>query len=186
MYLRAAKTEAEESGESTEGMADSVSELRSEILALTGNRVDIQLTKDQFKSTYQIAKELSEVWHDLSDITQANILERIGGKRNGSVIASLLTNFQDTEKALKTSQNASGSALAENEKYLNSIQGKLDVLKATGQSISIDLLDSDAVKMVLDFANAIGKLTDNVIKFAGVIPTIAGAGGIAAFFKNLD
>ena len=46
MYLRAAKTEAEEAGESTEGMANSVSELRSEILALTGNRVDIQVDED--------------------------------------------------------------------------------------------------------------------------------------------
>lgn len=32
MYLRAAKTEAEEAGESTEGMAESVSKLRKEIL----------------------------------------------------------------------------------------------------------------------------------------------------------
>lgn len=39
MYLRAAKTEAEEAGESTDGMANSVSELRQEILSLTGNRV---------------------------------------------------------------------------------------------------------------------------------------------------
>ena len=46
MYLRAAKTEAEEAGESTDGMANSVSELRSEILALTGNRVDIQIDED--------------------------------------------------------------------------------------------------------------------------------------------
>lgn len=46
MYLRAAKTEAEEAGESTEGMANSVSELRGEILALTGNKVDIQIDED--------------------------------------------------------------------------------------------------------------------------------------------
>ena len=52
MYLRAAKTEAEEAGESTDGMANSVSELRQEILALTGNRVDIQLDDRTFKSTY--------------------------------------------------------------------------------------------------------------------------------------
>ena len=41
MYLRAAKTEAEEAGESTEGMANSVSELREELLALTNGKVDI-------------------------------------------------------------------------------------------------------------------------------------------------
>lgn len=46
MYLRAAKTELEDAGESTEGVANSVSELRSELLALTGNRVDIQIDED--------------------------------------------------------------------------------------------------------------------------------------------
>lgn len=46
MYLRAAKTEAEDAGESTDGMASSVSKLRDEILALTGNKVDIQIDED--------------------------------------------------------------------------------------------------------------------------------------------
>lgn len=54
MYLRAAKTEAEEAGESTEGMANSVSELREELLALTNGKVDIQIDENTFKSTYQI------------------------------------------------------------------------------------------------------------------------------------
>ena len=97
MFLRAAKTEAEEAGESTEGMANSVSELREEILALTGNRVDIQIDENTFKSTYQIMKELSEVWKDLSDISRANILEMIGGKRNSNVVMSLLENFEVAE-----------------------------------------------------------------------------------------
>ena len=46
MYLRAAKTELEDAGESTDGMATSVSELREQILALTGGRVDIQIDED--------------------------------------------------------------------------------------------------------------------------------------------
>ena len=80
MYLRAAKTEAEDAGESTDGMADSVSKLRKEILALTGGQVDIQLDEDTYKSTYQIMKELSQVWDQLTDISQANLLERLGGR----------------------------------------------------------------------------------------------------------
>lgn len=46
MYLRAAKTDAEAAGESTDGMANSVSELRSELLQLTNNKVDIQIDED--------------------------------------------------------------------------------------------------------------------------------------------
>lgn len=46
MYLRATKTELEEAGESTEGMAESTSKLRQELLALTHGKVDIQLDED--------------------------------------------------------------------------------------------------------------------------------------------
>lgn len=46
MYLRAAKTEAVDAGVETDGMADSVSKLRDELLNLTGGRVDIQLDED--------------------------------------------------------------------------------------------------------------------------------------------
>lgn len=60
-------------------MAESVSKLRDELLDLTG--VDIQLDEDTFKSTYQILKEISEVWDDLSDISRANVTELIAGRR---------------------------------------------------------------------------------------------------------
>lgn len=71
MRLRSSKTDLALAGEDTEGMATSVSKLREEILALTG--VDIMLDENTFKSSYDMLKDLSEVWHDLSDITQANI-----------------------------------------------------------------------------------------------------------------
>lgn len=186
MYLRAAKTEAEDAGESTDGMAESVSKLREEVLSLTGQKVDIMADENTFKSTLQIMRELSEVWDQLSDVSQANLLERLGGKRNASVIASLLENFDDVEEALRTAQTAEGSALRENEKYLDSVKGRLDVLKATGQSISSSLLDSGLVKGFLSIAQAIATATDNMIRFAGALPTAGAAAGIALIVKNLD
>jgi len=73
MYLRAAKIEAEEAGESTDGMAVSVSRLRDSILTLTRNKVDIMLDDTTFKSTYTIMQELSKVWKDIADVDQANV-----------------------------------------------------------------------------------------------------------------
>ena len=115
MYLRAAKTEAEEAGESTEGMANSVSELREELLALTNGKVDIQIDENTFKSTYQIMKELADVWGELTDITQANILEQIGGKRNANVVSSMLENFNVAEDVVKTAANSAPTAASPSE-----------------------------------------------------------------------
>lgn len=170
MYLRAAKTEAEDAGESTEGMANSVSELREELLALTGGKVDIQLDEDTFKSTYQIIKELSEVWGELTDITQANILEMIGGKRNSNVVAALLTNFQTAEDVLKTSAEAAGSALAENEKYLDSINGKIDMFKATFEELSLNVFDSELIKGAIDFGTALLDVLNALADINALLP----------------
>lgn len=178
MYLRAAKTEAEEAGESTDGMASSVSELRSEILSLTGKKVDIQVDENTFKSTYEILKELSEVWNDLTDVSQANITELVGGKRNSNVVSALLENFSVAEAALETSSNAAGSALAENEKYLNSIEGKVSQFKATFESFSNALINSEFVKGVVDAGSWLFNILDALQKIHTLIPIIAG--GIAA------
>lgn len=169
MYLRAAKTEAEEAGESTEGMANSVSELREELLTLTNGKVDIQIDENTFKSTYQIMKELADVWGELTDITRANILEQIGGKRNANVVSSLLENFNIAEDVVETAANSAGSALKENEKYLDSINGKIAEFKATFEELSMTLIDSDFVKQVIEFGtgllnvlNALAKVIDAV------------------------
>ncbi len=164
MYLRAAKTEAEDAGESTDGMAGSVSELRGEILALTGNKVDIQIDENNFKSTYQILQELSEVWNDLTDISKANILEMVGGKRNSNVVAALLENFSVAEEAIKTSADSSGSALAENEKYLDSINGKISIFKAKFEELSGTLINSELVKGVVAIGSGIVTALNWVIK----------------------
>lgn len=164
MYLRAAKTDAEEAGESTDGMANSISELREELLALTGNKVDIQLDENTFKSTYQILKELSVVWHELTDISQANILEMVGGKRNSNVVSALLENFSVAEEAITTSANSAGSALAENEKVLESIQGKLNIMKATFETLSQNFIGSDIVKFVVDMGTGLMELINGILK----------------------
>ena len=56
-------------------------------------------TKETYKSTYQILKEISEIWDQLSDKNQAKLLEKLAGKRGGQVVAGLLTNFSAAEKA---------------------------------------------------------------------------------------
>ena len=68
MYLRSTKTELEAAGESTEGMADSISKLREELLALTHGKVDIQLDEDSYKSTYDILKEMAGAWQFEEDV----------------------------------------------------------------------------------------------------------------------
>ncbi len=180
MYLRAAKTDAENAGIEVDGMANSVSELRSELKSLTG--IDIMLDSKNFKSTYQIMKELSQVWDNLSDVTQANVTEMIGGKRNANAVSAILGNFQVAESAMESAANSANVAWEENEKYLNSIQGRLAQLDASFQALSTDVLSSDLVKTGVSFLTTVVKLIDKLVNLTGALP--AGL-GIAAFATQL-
>ena len=180
MYLRAAKSDAENAGIEVDGMANSVSELRSELKSLTG--VDIMLDSKNFKSTYQVMKELSQVWSGLSDITQANVTEMIGGKRNANAVSAILNNFDVAESAMESAANSAGTAWEENSVWLDSIQGRLGQLDASFQVLSQDVLSSDLVKTGVSFLTSIVKLLDKIINLTGALP--AGL-GIAAFATQL-
>ena len=184
MFLRAAKTEAEEAGESTEGMANSVSELRSEILALTGGKVDVMIDADTFKSTTQILREISAVWNEMTDISQANLLEMLGGKRNANVVASLITNFGIVEEALVATGNAANSAVEENEKYLDSINGKVAVLKSSVQDLSVNLIDTELSKFAIDAATAFVDIVSSLAEINALLPITAVLISSAFAFKK--
>ena len=168
MYLRASKTDAEAAGIEVDGMADSVSKLRSELLSLTG--VDVMADNKNFKSTYKIMKELSEVWGSLSDVTQANVTEMLAGKRNSNAVSAILNNFSVAESAMESAANSANVAWEENDQWLDSIEGRLSQLNASFQSLSVDTLKSDFVKDLVSLATAFVKCTDAVVKFTGAFP----------------
>jgi TP901 family phage tail tape measure protein len=175
MYLRAAKTDLTAMGESTDGCANSVSELRSELKKLTGVDIMADTAGTQFKSTYDILMEISKVWGKLTDVDRANVTELLGGKRNANSVSAVLSQFQIAEKSMKDAANSAGSAAKENEVYLTSITGKLNQLDSAFQQFSKDLLDSSLIKFFVDFATATVDIADGAVKAAGALPTLTAA-----------
>lgn len=152
--------ELEESGEDTTGVIESKSKLRSKVKSLSG--VDILTDTGAYKSTYEILLEISKVWDDISDVDQAALLEILAGKNRSNTAAAILSNTKDLEEAFASAQNAEGSALAENEKYLDSIQGKIDQFTNSYQALWSHLLDSDAIKFFVEQGTEIIKSLDTV------------------------
>ena len=174
MYLRATKTELEDSGEDATYCASSMSKLRDSILGLTKGQVDIQLDKDTYKDVYDIMQEISRVYDQLTDKDQAALLNLLGGKRNANAIQALIQQFKIAEDTLAQTENAAGSAMRENETYLDSIQGKMNQMSSAFQKLSGDLLDSSLVKGLVDIGTAVIDVTDDVVNLTGVLPALAG------------
>lgn len=169
MRIRGTKTELEEAGESTEGMIENTSKLRDKVMALTnvdGNGgVDILADDGSFRATYDILLDIAKIWDQINKAdpkNQAALLEILAGKTRGSQLAAILQNPQDLEAAYNMAQNSDGSALKENEKYLNSIQGKLDKLTNASQVFWNHLLDSSTVKTGIDLLREFIELIDKL------------------------
>lgn len=106
----------------------------------------------------------------------------INGYRN--VMASLMENFDVARQALDVSMNSEGSAMQEHEKYMDSIEARVNQLKAAWEGLSNSFLDSGFVKGVVSGLTEIAEAITTVIDHIGALGTIGAGVGIVALIKN--
>ena len=117
----------------------------------------------------------------MSDIDQAALLEIIAGKTRSNTAAAILSNTTDLEEAYVQALEAEGSALEENEKYLDSIQGRIDLFNNAVQTMWNNALDSSVIKWVVDLGTSLIKIIDRI----GLINSILLGMGISKFVPFL-
>lgn len=178
----------EETGELIEG----VEELRGKIADLTktaatpgGISLFTDEAKIEYKSTRQILQDISEIYDQLTDKKQAELLEVLAGKRNGQAVAAILNNFDAVTNSLDSMSNSAGNAEAEMSIMADSVSYKLNRLQETGTGIAQNLFDRDDMKNVLDFFNSLAEVLDFATDKLGLFGTIGVGTGIAASIKNV-
>lgn len=183
LRIRGAKADLESMGESTDDLADSTSKLREEIKGLTG--VDIMADEDTFKSTAEIIKEIGAVWNQLSDVSQAATLEKLAGKNRASTVAGLIENYETIDKVIEAASNADNSALDENQKIIESIDGRIQQLSNRVQEFWYNLVDDSVVKNAVSALTTIVEGGTKLIDTFGTLPTLLTAIGAGLSFKNV-
>lgn len=159
-------------GEETDNVIESTSKLQSKIKALSG--VDILTESGDYKDTYTILKEIGTVWEDMNDIDQAALLELMAGKNRANTLSAILSNMKDLKGAYESAMDAEGSALRENETYLDSIQGRIDLFNNSVQTMWMNLIESDTVKNIVDAGTTLIKFLDTTHgKIIAIVSTLA-------------
>lgn len=116
----------------------------------------------QLRDTYDVLEDLAEVWETLTINERQYLGELLAGKRQIAVLESLMTNWQEVDKAQQNATDSLGSAKRENEIYLDSINGRLAQLSSAFQQLAINTINSDMVKFLVDVATALVKIIDKV------------------------
>jgi TP901 family phage tail tape measure protein len=136
--------------------------------------IDIQKTNGQLRSTYDIIKDLAKVWDTLNDEQRQRIGELASGVRQAPVLNAIIQNWKNVEGASEDAMNSLGSAVKENEKYLNSIGGKIKNFTSSVQMMWKNTIDSNTIKLVVDFARGIIEVVNSVGLLNIVLLTLSG------------
>ncbi len=178
--------------EETEEFIGNVDNLSGEIANLTktastpgGISLFTDATKTEYKSTYQLLKEISEIYDQLSDKDQAGLLEALAGKRQGQIIAATINNFEAAEKAMNGMANSAGSAEKEMSVIMDSIEYKTNRLKETATGVAQNLFKRDDMKTVVDGLTSVMNVIDSLTSKLGSLGTIGLGAGIFAGVKNI-
>jgi len=173
LRMRGAKAELISMGEDTDGMAESTSKLREQILALTNidgkGGFDILTDTGDFKNFYDMMDGISEKWvqMDKSSTNAAALLELMSGKVRASDLAALLDNFDTAREALLDATNSEGSAMEEYSKWQNSIEAKQKKINAQTQKLSISLVDDGTLASAYDIFSGILSVVTSITDALG-------------------
>ena len=155
---------------------------------------DIDVTKPngKLKSTMDILTELGKKYDGLTQQQQVAVTEAIGGKYHANAVAALLSNFETVKQIQSEIANgdALNSATIENERFINSIEGKLINLKEEMKKLVTTTISTDMFKGMVDGATNVIKVINNVIsvfdKLGVTTPFVLGTiGGLFTTIKSL-
>ena len=176
MRIRGYDEETEELSEEYKNLTGVIADLTKTASTPGGISLFSDENKTQYKSTYQILKEISEIWNELEDKQQAQLLEKLFAKTRANQGAAILSNFKAAEQAMQNMTNAAGSADKEMTNIQQSITYKLNAISQTWVGILQQLINRGVINTFLDIllklSNIFDKLQRSGLGFSLIITSI--------------
>lgn len=113
------------------------------------------------KSTYDVLAELKPLWDSLADAERQELGVALAGKNQYRVLASIMANFEHAIQATETAIESSNSAIEENTAYMESLESKTTMLKATFQTLANDVIPKELIANGLEVLNKFLQILDS-------------------------
>lgn len=173
--------------EETEELSDDLVNMTGEIADLTkttktpgGISLFTDETKETYKSTYQILKEISEIWDDLTDKNQAELLQTLFGKTRAQAGAAILQNFSQAEKAMEAMNESAGSADREMDIVKDSIEYKMNELSQTWTGFWQNTANRESIGEAIECLTLLSEAFTKLVTAIGPLGTMLGIGEFIA------
>ena len=136
----------------------------------------------QLRNLYDVLKDTASIWDTLDENEQKYFLNIQAGANQTRNLAALMENFGVAIDATATAMNSAGSAAEENGRVMESLQKKIDNLKAAWENFSTNTITKDFIGNIIDagtqllaFANTdLGQATVKALLFGTTIGSATG------------
>lgn len=108
------------------------------------------MANGQLRESSAVLSDLAGKWDTLDTVAQSAIAEALAGKRQANILTALMGNWDTVEKMMQDYADGAGSALKENEIYLDSWEAKSKQLTASWTEFVSHLIETDTIKDALD------------------------------------
>lgn len=184
MRIRGYDEETESYTNDLENLSGDIADLTKTASTPGGISLFTDETKQTYKSTYEILKDISEIWNQLSDKNQAQLLEKLAGKRNGQALAAIISNFDAAKDSMNSMANSAGSAEKEMDIAMDSVSFKLNKFKETFVGVAQNLLSRKETKTTVDGLTKIAEVIDKITGKVGLLGTIGLGFGLSKSINN--
>ena len=103
----------------------------------------------KLRKASDVLADLASKWATLDETQRSAISEAIAGKRQANILMALMGNWGTYQQMLGDYAAGAGSALKENEIYLESWAAKVNQIKASWTELVSSIVSTDFIKQVL-------------------------------------
>ena len=136
----------------------------------------------QLRNLYDVLKDTARIWDTLDENEQKYFLNIQAGANQTRNLAALMENFGVAIDATATAMNSAGSAAEENGRVMESLQKKIDNLRAAWENFSTNTITKDFIGNIIDagtqlltFANTdLGQATVKALLFGTTVGSATG------------
>ncbi|WP_145413303.1 NlpC/P60 family protein [Paenibacillus xylanexedens] len=151
-----------------------------EVLNAAG--VSMKNLNGETRDVSDIMDELASKWNGLSKETQQNTAVNLAGRYQLTRFLALMQNYNISLSATETALHSQGSATRENEKYMQSLEARIQKMKTAWETMSLafgDAIISDSIitltSLLASLLNGVAGVVDKV----GALPVIFGVASVA-------
>ena len=139
-------------------------------------------TTGDLKPTFEIFKDLKSDWDNMTNSEKQAIAITYAGKNQFEVFSAVMNNFSTALKATEAAYDSAGSAARENENAMDSLEKKIQLLKAAYENFASSTITKDFIGSILDagtsllnFANTdMGVAVTKALLFGTTLGSAAG------------